>query len=286
MSIYCDDPCVKKYEISSSEYYSMSLLRYECIDHSKISYSVPEKQGQVYYSNISYNDSPLLLVTPRLSTSEEGSDIVKKSTTNLVAEMVENDFKFYDCMLKLDERNIKETCSRSKEWFQKEIPLELIDDMYKRSNKPIQKGQKPSFQFKVPFLKEEPRCKIFDHTKVLVPIEKMVKGSEIECVIHVKGLKFLKQHYYCDCYISQIKVRLQKSVAYHIPDECLLSDSEDDVEDDLLDPEILETIQETERNQKQKQQTQEKEEKKRVLQEKIDLLQKEIQELTDERDKL
>ena len=261
----------------------MSLLRYECIDHSKIDYGIPEKQGQVYYSNISYNGSPFLLVTPRLSISEDGSDISKKSTTNLVAEMVENDFKFYDCMLKLDERNIKETCSRSKEWFQKEIPLELIDDMYKRSNKPIQKGRKPSFQFKVPFLKEEPRCKIFDHTKVLVPIEKMVKGSEIECVIHVKGLKFLKQHYYCDCYVSQIKVRLQKSVDYHIPDECLLSDSEDDnVDDDLLDQEILESIQEKERTQKQ----QEIEEKKRVLQEKIDTLQKEIQELTDERDKL
>jgi len=263
----------------------MSLLRYECVDHSKIDYGIPEKQGQVYYSNISYNGSPFLLVTPRLLTREDGSDISKKSTTNLVTEMVENDFKFYDCMLKMDERNIKETCSRSKEWFQKEIPLELIDDMYKRSNKPIQKGQKPSFQFKVPFLKEEHRCKIFDHTKVLVPIEKMVKGSEIECVIHVKGLKFLKQHYYCDCYISQIKVRLPKSVDYHIPDECLLSDSEDDnVEDDLLDQEILESIQEKE--QQEKQLEQEKEEKKRVLQEKIDLLQKEIQGLTDERDKL
>ena len=270
----------------------MSLLRYECIDHSKISYGVPEKQGQVYYSNISYNGSPFLLVTPRLLTREDGSDISKKSTTNLVTEMVENDFKFYDCMLKLDERNIKETCSRSKEWFQKEIPLELIDDMYKRSNKPIQKGQKPSFQFKVPFLKEDPRCKIFDHTKVLVPIEKMVKGSEVECVIHIKGLKFLKQHYYCDCYISQIKVRLQKSVDYHIPDECVFSDSEEDndnVEDDLLDQEIIESIKEKEQGQKQKQiqeQKQEKEEKKRVLQEKIDLLQKEIQGLTDERDKL
>ena len=86
-----------------------------------------------------------------------------------------------------------------------------------------------------------------------------------------------------DCYISQIKVRLQKSVDYHIPDECLLSDSEDDnVEDDLLDQEILESIQEQERTQKQ----QEIEEKKRVLQEKIDTLQEEIQELTDERDKL
>ena len=223
--------------------------------------------------------------------SEDGSDISKKSTTNLVAEMVENDFKFYDCMLKLDERNIKETCSRSKEWFQKEIPLELIDDMYKRSNKPIQKGQKPSFQFKVPFLKEEPRCKIFDHTKVLVPIEKMVKGSEIECVIHVKGLKFLKQHYYCDCYISQIKVRLPKKPEYHIPDECLLSDSDDDEADkvdeesdatDMIDQEIVETI---ERKEKEEAQLI-REKEKSAIQEKIDELQKEIQELTDERDKL
>ena len=252
----------------------------------------------MYYSNISYNGSPLLLVTPRLSTSEEGSDIVKKSTTNLVAEMVENDFKFYDCMLKLDERNIKETCSRSKEWFQKEIPLELIDDMYKRSNKPIQKGQKPSFQFKVPFLKDDPRCKIFDHTKVLVPIEKMVKGSEVECVLHIKGLKFLKQHYYCDCYISQIKVRLPKRPEYHIPDECLLSDSDadeaeeaDEVEDadeadeadDAINQETVETIA---RKEKEAEERLAREKQKQEIQEKLDELQKEIQSLTDERDKL
>ena len=257
----------------------MGLLRYDNIDHTKITYGIPEKQGQVYYSTISYNGGHMLLVTPRLLTSDEGSDIATKSNTSLLADMVENDFKFYDCMLKLDERNIKETCSRSKEWFQKDIPLEMIDDMYKRSNKPIQKGQKPSFQFKIPFVKEDPRCKIFDHNKVLLSIDKMVKGSEVECVIHIKGLKFLKQHYYCDCYISQIKVKVPVSVEYHIPDECLLSD--DDDAEDIIDPEIMESIQ-----QKEKDELLIREKKKHEIQLKIDELQKEIQELSDERDKL
>lgn len=253
----------------------MSLVRYDTFDHSKISYNKPEKQGAIYYSEIHYGGGPLLLVTPKLRSLEDGSTIGGKSTTNLSMEMTSQDFKFYDCMLKLDERNIKETCIRSKEWFGKEIPLELIDDMYKRSNKPIQKGQNPSFQFKMPFLKGEPRCKIFDPNKVIVEIEKLVKGTEIECVIHIKGLKFLKQHYYCDCYISQIKVRLLKEVDYHIPDECLLSDS--DVEDDVIDQEIVESIQQQEARVA---------ERKSVLDEKILSLEKDLRVLMDERDAL
>lgn len=218
----------------------MSLVSHDSVDHRHLSYAPPEKQGQVYYSKISYKDQPFLLVTPCLVSLEKGPEVVTKSTTNLHLEMRDNEFSFHDCMVRLDDRNIKETCSRSKEWFQKDIPLELIDDMYKRSHKPIQKGQKPRFQCKLPCLKGVPQCKIFDKHKTLLPIEALQEGTEVDLVLHIKGLKFLKQHYYCDYYISQMRVRTTEESAYHIPSTCLLSDDEDT--EDILDGEILETI--------------------------------------------
>ena len=48
----------------------------------------------------------------------------------------------------IDDRNIKETFKKNKEWFDKQIPLELIDDMYKRTIKPVKKDCKPSFSFR------------------------------------------------------------------------------------------------------------------------------------------
>ena len=36
-------------------------------------------------------------------------------------------------------------------------------------------------------------------------IDDIKEGIGMICIIHVKGLKFLKEEYYCDCFITQIK---------------------------------------------------------------------------------
>ena len=43
---------------------------------------------------------------------------------------------FYDSFVNFDELNVKKTFENNKDWFGKDIPLEVIDNMYKRSNKP------------------------------------------------------------------------------------------------------------------------------------------------------
>ena len=44
--------------------------------------------------------------------------------------------------------------------------------------------------------------------KICVDFEKIQENTEVVLILHVKGLKFLKQHYYCDIYILQIKIFL------------------------------------------------------------------------------
>jgi len=66
----------------------------------------------------------------------------------------------------------------------------------------------------------------------------MTKGCVITCIIHIKGLKFLKKDYYCDMYISQIK--LNKFSDYSIPDSCLIEDIEDhSYAYEILDEEVI-----------------------------------------------
>ena len=47
-------------------------------------------------------------------------------------EILSTNFDLYDLFLSIDDQNIKNTLHKSEEWFQKEIPLEAIDDMYKK----------------------------------------------------------------------------------------------------------------------------------------------------------
>ena len=52
--------------------------------------------------------------------------------------------------------------------------------------------------------------------KICQTIDKIKKDIELELIIHIRGLKFLKQNYYCDLYISQIKIYLPSEEKYSI----------------------------------------------------------------------
>lgn len=248
----------------------MSIYPYQEIKHEHIMYSPPVKQGQVYYSQISYKENPLVIKTPLCICKNGGEDILKKSTHMIDTEGVTDKYGLYDFIVKLDDRNIKETCAQSKHWFQKEIPLELIDDMYKRTSKSLKNKQTPTIQWKLPFQSSSPLCKIFNQHKEDISLSDIHKDTNVELIIHIKGLKFLKQHYYCDCYVSQLKAHVNTQIPSWIPDTCVFSDEEDDV----IDGEILETL-----SRKQISESQESEKKNiqqqiRELQEKLEGLDK------------
>jgi len=238
----------------------METQRYDSLDFKRIQYSKPEKRGAFYYSDITYGSSshseqgkPLMILCPKLKTKISGSESLTKASPTLELEPETNDFSFYDSLLKLDERNIKETYEKGKDWFGKEIPVDLIDDMYKRATKPLKRDQRPSYSFKIPMEKKEPRCKVFTGQRSPCPLTDVAEGAQVVTVLHIRGLKFLKQNYYCDYYVTQMQILGTKDPKFLIPEECLISDDEGgpkggerdrEAEDDLIDGEILESIQE------------------------------------------
>jgi len=225
----------------------MSIQIYDKIDLKKINFMKPEKQGLIYYAPINYNNQPFYIQTPRLICKTNGVELLdNKKKTNIDFETLNNDYSFYDLLLNLDERNIKETFKNNKNWFKKDIPLEIIDDMYKRISKPVKKDKKPIFTFKVPMIKDKIQCQLYNQKKTFIDIDKLTEGCEIICILHIKGLKFLKQNYYCDCYISQMKVFLEKDIKYSILDNYSFNDEDEDKQElieldkDLrLDEEII-----------------------------------------------
>ena len=205
------------------------ITRYNDVNLDMINYKKPSKQSNVYYSEMSYGDSkPFYIQTPRLKYKDIVKDTLRSSCNP-------DDFGVYDFLLNLDDKNTEQTYKLSKEWFNKELPMDIIENMYRRITIPFKKGDIPQLDFKVPMIKNKVKCNIYDQSNNLINLESIKPNAEIICIIHVKGLKFLKKDFYCDCYISQIK--LCENTEFSIPDECLIE--EEIYEFEVVDEEIL-----------------------------------------------
>ena len=246
----------------------MSVLRYEDVDVNEINFSKPEKVGTSYFGSISYGTElkPLYVQTPRLKSLINVCDIQEKKNPHLEVEIPNGHFDIYDFFLNLDDSCIKNTFKKSQEWFGKELPLEAIDDMFKRTTKPFKKNENPVMKFKLPIVKNKIQCGVYNQQRVFLDINDIKCDSEVILVLHLRGLKILKQNFYFDCYVSQIKVFQDKDTKYNIIPEYAVIEEKDDY-DDIFDQEILKAtgkLKDEEQEREQEEQEREQEEQERL----------------------
>jgi len=206
-----------------------------------IQFEKPENKGTVYFGNMLYDLNPLLLQSSRLIVKEI-KEVDKQKY--IVLETSPSDFSFYDTLVKLDDHILDATYQNSEEWFNKELPMDILENMYKRVTSPFKKDEVPAIQFKLPFHKENIQTKIYNQTNEIIDIGSLVPGSTIIMMIQVKGLKFLKQNYYCDICLSQIKL-IKETVALN-PKDCMIEEDDDNTKVmdeqyayEILDEEII-----------------------------------------------
>tara|TARA_B110000967_G_C18855611_1_gene547050 strand:+ start:677 stop:1576 length:900 start_codon:yes stop_codon:yes gene_type:complete len=217
-----------------------SVLRHEDIDVNEINFSKPEKIGTSYFGSISYGTElkPLYVQTPRLKSLINLCDIQDKKNPHIDVEVPNGNYDIYDFFLNLDDSCIKTTYKKSQEWFGKELPLESVDDMFKRTTKPFKKNQNPVMRFKLPVVKNKIQCGVYNQQRVFLDMNDIKENSEVILVLHLRGLKVLKQNFYFDCYVSQIKLFQDKDTKYSIiPDYAVIDDKTD--YDDIFDQEII-----------------------------------------------
>ena len=281
----------------------MTIIKYDQVSLEHLNYSKPEKIGPSYFGSFSYGDSlkPLYIQTPKLKCVTSFSSLKDKKNPFLEVEIPKGSFDMYDLFLSIDDKNIKETLHQSEDWFQKEIPLEAIDDMYKRTTKPFKKDTNPTLKFRLPVIKNEIQCTVYNQQRVFVDLDEIKDDSEIILILHVRGLKFLKHNFYCDCYISQIKL-FQDTIEskYTIMHDYALIDEEEDSAiqyDTIFNEEIVNAFEEEARLKKEaeeeearlKKETEEeealhkkeKEDRIKKLKQEIEMKNKEMEKLTD-----
>jgi hypothetical protein len=214
------------------------VTRYDKLDLDTLQYDKPENTGSVYFGPILYNSSPLLLQSSRLIVKEIKQDEKHKY---LVVNTAKDDFSFYDTLVKLDDNNLEQTYQQSEKWFNKELPMDILEGMYKRITEPFKKDDIPSIEFRLPYVQEELQTKIYDQSNELIGLDALTPGTTIIFMTHLRGLKFLKQNYYCDLFLSQIKL-IQKPFPEPIVLSCLIEDDEItkvEVQENKYDYEIL-----------------------------------------------
>jgi hypothetical protein len=209
------------------------------LDYNKISFKAPIKQGNHYYSAITYDGSKALyLETPNVYS---GADLLSCENT-LSVKISPEDFSVYDKLLDFDEYTVKNTTEKSEGWFNKHLPEDIVRGMYKRITSPIVKDELPKIELRVPRLKDKVQCGVFNTDGIPLAKDKIKCDTEIKCILHVKGLKFLKRYFYCDMYITQIKIAGPR--VYSIPDKCLFSDHDSRLSnpEDIIDEHMIKEI--------------------------------------------
>ena len=164
-----------------------NIIKCDDVQIDKINYLKPEKVGQSYFAPINYGEglSPLYIQTPKLVCKTDINDIKDKRIPYLDFDIPNGRLNIYDFLLSLDDQNIRTTVKKSNEWFKKEIPLEAIDDMYKRTTRPFRKNTTPTLRLRLPTIKNKIECGVYNQKRVFIGLDEIKKGTEMVLIIHL-----------------------------------------------------------------------------------------------------
>jgi hypothetical protein len=175
------------------------VLDFRQIDLEKVVYSKPEKIKGSYVCNITYNGDDIYVQTPLMNTFNEIEEIDSRTYLELVFN--EDNKPFYNFLNKFDEFNIMKIHKNSQEWFNKEFPLDIVEDFYSGSLK-----HKNNPKLKLKFNKND-TCFIYDKNEKA--INKIKKNSDVICLLKFNGFKFLSQQVISEWIPIQIKTNYE-----------------------------------------------------------------------------
>jgi len=219
---------------------SFSVKKIKDVNLSSVMYETPSKVNSYYQSKIEYQMNgkmkPLMIQTPHCLSLSDFSEDKKYLTIEL-----EITPELYDFFITLDEQNAEKAFLNSSSWFKQEIPKDIIDDYYKPSVKPVRENATPKLRVKIPYYNGDCQTKIYDNRKNTIGLKDIPVGSNILLILHINAIRFLKQNFYTDTYVTQIKVCYKKD-DFTIPNVCIVEDDAPENEfnvEDLIDSENI-----------------------------------------------
>ncbi len=208
------------------------VFDYRKFNFSKLEYIEPKKKANVVSSSIYYRASinkviNLFIRTPLMCTV---SGICKKNNNyyiDLELDITNKHCDFYDFMNKFDNNNKQVVFQNSIEWFNEQLPLDIIDEYYIPSVTLVSGGKLPIIRVKIKSKGDIIIPKIFNNYGAEVDLSYVSPKDEIEAVIILDELKFFKEKFTPEWSLGQLKVFKKKFKSIVIPEQYLLADEND-----------------------------------------------------------
>jgi uncharacterized protein YjbI with pentapeptide repeats len=212
------------------------VFDYRKFNFSKLEYIEPKKKGNIVSSNIYYRASinkviNLFIRTPIMTTL---SGICKKNNSyyiDLELDINKKHAEFYDFLNKFDDNNKNLVYQNSVDWFNQQLPKNIIDDYYVPSTNVCNESKFPIIRVKIRSKGDVIIPKIFNNYGAEVDLSYVNPKDEIEAILILDELRFFKDKYTPEWSLGQLKVFKKKNVIPNIPNQYLLED-----ENDLQDP--------------------------------------------------
>jgi len=216
---------------------SITITDYRNIDINQIELKKPEKIKGSYYSFAQYKGNDIYIKTPMLTNI---TNIVKLDTRCYIELDLdisnEETNEFYEFLSNFDDNNILKIHKESNSWFNKEFPLDIVEEFY---TSPLKHKNNPKLKLKVPVTKNKIDCSIYDKNNV--SITNLNENNKVICLLKFCGLKFLSQQVISEWIPIQIKtneIANQSNMEYLINEN--FKNNTESTEPELNEPESTE----------------------------------------------
>ena len=210
------------------------ILDYKNFDVSKLRYQDPKKTksgsylAEPYYEDNNQIYDQVFIQTPKIVCINDLE--LNGPRTYLDLKLDNRQERFSEFLNQLDEYNVETAFTNSSNWFNKSFTLDVIEDFYKTPIKPQRANKPSSIRFRVPTIKGELSCQIYNQKRELSSNNLVKADCEMIGIFQIVGLKFLKQQFVPEMSLFQMKVYDSKQktqlLSYMINDE---SDEDEDI---------------------------------------------------------
>jgi hypothetical protein len=211
----------------------VEILDYKGISLNNIVYEEPKKMksgsfiSEMKYLTESGEKKPIIIQTPRLLSCQGVSKM--DTRCHIEFDFDKDHWPFYEFITDLDDHNIVIVEKYSDTWFKQKFPIDVVEEFYRSPVKLGRGKNPPKLKLRIPMTDGLLGCDIFDNNKQKIDYTTIDNDSKIISVLHLIGLRFLKQQVICEWVPLQLKIYNNPSSKNreYLIDDTLLSDNED-----------------------------------------------------------
>lgn len=180
----------------------VEITDFKNVELTNINFSNPEKFKGSYMCYAKYsNGDHLHIQTPKM----RNLDGIHKTDTRAHLDLYfqKEHVDFYNFLGDFDDNNIQIIKTKSNNWFNKDIPNDILEELY---NTPLKHKNPPKFKLKIPLSRGNVDIEIIDLENKAIDYTDIPNNSEIVVLLKFVGLKFLKEQVLAEWLPVQIKV--------------------------------------------------------------------------------